>query len=205
MVEESSSTAVDTSSSTGDAPQADPECADPIAWIQPGPAALESGFVECSDGFVHRVAAIACDPGGWTAGDCVNNWGAESECLTDAECGEGRCLESKEPWNGCTCNAGCTEDAECGASEACFCDGPKSRCIEASCRSDADCPAEEQCVLTQSVGACGTITRSLACTSPDDECRADGECEDSCAQCLVGFEQSHRTCSYETGICTPCG
>lgn len=179
-------------------------CADPIAWTQPGPGALASGFEECSDGLVHRTAAIACDPGGWTAGDCENPWDADGECLTDAECGDGRCLESNEPWAGCTCNDGCTADADCGAGEACFCDGPYSRCVEATCRTDLDCPTDTLCVLTQSVSACGSIRRSLACTSPADECRSDGDC-DECAQCLAGYETLHRSCSYSTGLCSPCG
>lgn len=200
------STGDEPASETGAAPLG---CRDPVALTQPGPEGRASGLQQCADGLRHRVEAVACDPGGWTVGDCVNTWGGPSDCMSDAECvsaegAQGLCLDTPEPWDGCHCSYGCASDADCAADEACFCDGPHSRCIPAQCRTDTDCPSGELCGLNELAHGCGGSSLSLSCTTPEDECRADTDC-DECLQCLRWLQDDRRTCSASTGLCTPCG
>lgn len=194
--------------SEGDEPIDPIACSDPEVLIQPGPAQLPSGMERCADGFVHRTSALACDADGFGEGDCENPFGSDGACMSDAECvaddgAVGVCLATAEPWAGCECNFGCGSDADCGPDQACYCAGSHSRCIPATCRTDDDC-AGGLCGLSTTIGACGSVTRRLSCTSEQDECRVDASCDD-CLQCLSGLEGGTWTCSGSTGICGPCG
>ncbi|MEM6988853.1 MAG: hypothetical protein AAF721_00100 [Myxococcota bacterium] len=184
-------------------------CLDPEVLIQPGSSGRPSGFEACADGFIHRTQAVQCDPSGFGVGDCINPWESPGECTSDDECvaedgSAGVCLDSGEPSSGCSCSFGCSSDADCEDGQSCYCDGSRSACITASCRTDADCDEGELCGLNQRVGGCGTVTRTLSCTTPADECRVDADC-DECLQCLPGLSDPARTCSASTGVCGPCG
>jgi hypothetical protein len=186
-----------------------PGCEGSEVLIQPGPAGSPSGLERCGDGLIHRAQAEQCDPGGFGDGDCVNTWDAPGQCISDADCiaadgSAGVCLDGGEPWSGCWCNFGCRSDADCEQGQACYCDGSRSVCITASCRTDADCGAGELCGLNQLIGACGTVSRTLSCTTPADECRTDTDCED-CLQCLRWVNDPAWTCTGSTGVCGPCG
>lgn len=206
-----------TGASTTDAPVTEDEsggeavepCANAFALLQPGPARSLSGFELCADGFIHRAQALSCDPGGFGEGDC-NPWpGSAGECEADGECvaddgARGVCLDGDEPWAGCRCSFGCRSDADCGEAEVCYCNGSRSQCIEATCRSSADCSGEALCGLVERIGACGNVSRSLACTTAADQCRIDDHCE-PCLQCLPMGDAPARACSGSTGVCSPCG
>ena len=147
-----------------------------------------SGFVECEDETVHRVSAETCplpDPAGDSVCSTENNQGS---CQTDSDCtdgGNGRCVQtgsdefSDDIW--CGCKYGCETDDDCGTGSVCTCDTTsptgRSECIPASCQTDADC-GEEQCVLDV-YQWCGNPQLSLSCSTAEDECTANAQCEGS--------------------------
>lgn len=197
--------ATETAEATDDAA---PEvgCMNPTVRPQPDPAATPSGFLECGDGLVHRAEAVDCQLGDWAAGDCTSTE-ASAPCREDSECTQnagGYCLDRSEPSETCGCAYACTSDADCDANSVCYCDGARSTCIAAACRGDEDCPGDSLCALDEVLGACGSISRSLQCTTQEDECRVDEDC-DACLQCLGGSDGSPRKCSGSTGVCGPCG
>jgi hypothetical protein len=181
-------------------------CVGAEALVQPGPAAMPSGFERCDTGVIHRVAPVACDFTGVESGGCTDE-DPDAECASDADCvemGPAYCIPPSEPWNRCECHQPCSTDADCEADWACYCDGPLSRCIPAECHVDSDCADGALCRLGETVTACGGITRRLACTSAADTCLVDAECE-MCTQCLPFGEVGEWVCSASTGICGPCG
>jgi hypothetical protein len=193
---------------SGTGPAVIPPCDDAVPLLQPGAAQQDSGLFRCANGFIHRVFTIACDPSAWTAGDCSVDDPA-AECSVDADCVgvgglQGLCIATPGPVPSCRCNYGCSQDADCGAGLACYCDGIRSSCIPATCRTDSDCPTDQPCGLNQRVGACGEVSRSLSCATPQDECRIDSQCLD-CQQCLRVDDADRWYCTGNTGICGPCG
>jgi hypothetical protein len=192
-------------------PQSGAECREPQPVFQEG-TTIESGFVRCSDGFVHRVAPATCAAPA-TAGACDIGHG---DCATDADCGErpyGACVVA-EPWVGCGCVYGCETDADCDAGQICACAGvagDRSRCVSASCSTSAEC-SDGLCGLSTGVGSCNQPYGRLACHGPGAPCRVDADCasEDTIwchgeyepAQCrLYGDDW---TCGEPWG-CGPCG
>lgn len=150
-----------------------------------------SGFVECSDGTMHRTEAVTVAPPapGTCAGDEDDRY-----CETDADCTErphGRCLsatyrvEPPQPdlpltISQCGCFYGCTNDDDCGAGRACIPGGivptqPMAFCAFATCRTNDDCESGE-CGLSVFHDGCGYRT-SLGCRTPGDECRTDADCD----------------------------
>jgi hypothetical protein len=153
-------------------------CEDPQPIMQAG-TDVPSGFVSCTDGFVHRVEQVECvDPQGADAEACaMDEFGA---CQTAADCVDqdhGRCV--MEPLAGCQCSYGCATDADCNEGFICACAGvagTHSTCIPADCTLDADC-GEGLCGLSVYEGCCGT-SYELACADPDEACHVNAECED---------------------------
>jgi hypothetical protein len=200
-------TAVEESSGTG--PGVIPPCANAMPIMQPGSMALDSGIYQCENGFKHRVFSMDCDPTAWAqGGDCATDDPA-AQCRRDADCmgdaGEqGLCNETPDPNVGCTCNFPCSNDSECPADQACYCDGIRTMCIPAACRTDSDCPTDQPCGLNElSISQCGQIDRTLACATLNDECRIDSQCLE-CQQCLRWIDQDRWYCSAATGVCVPC-
>ena len=196
-------------------------CEGAQAILQAG-TELPSGFVRCSDGFVHRTEALeAADPQGADSPECAD--GTQGGCSTAADCvaePHGRCLYSDA--SGCACSYGCATDADCNEGAACapagvF--GPHARCIAADCRTDADC-GDGLCGLSVYEGCC-VNSYALACASPLEECHTDAECtQEPCAphdpnselvmyQCAIqsedNFEKGQWTCKPPGWCGCDCG
>lgn len=187
----------DSGSSTADsgttgAPPIDLGCLDPQPLLQ-ADGVTPSGFVVCSDGFVHRTDAATCLVP--DAGDCDD---CASDC-TDAPLG--RCMS--DPGVGtCSCVYACETDADCGEGSACACAGPSGgvpRCVPATCTTSADCgdglcgrSSSNQCEFDQ----------SLACLGGTSECRST-TCEDGLDECVCYADSGEFRCHAE--CFTGCG
>ena len=150
-----SANATTTTSTTGDG-STTTEDAPPV----PPPAA------PCDRGSLLVQTADYTTPSGleWCPGDSIHRYAAAA----------------------CKGGGACQVDNDCGADRACLCLSDFDRwpdetmCIPALCRIDADCPGDQQCGLNPSI--CGwSITPSLVCRSPADECVGNEECEFWCA------------------------
>ncbi len=174
------------------------------AGVCPGGEAIvesdgtESGYARCPDGTVHRYdATIACS----TAIDAPSCAGTETEqsCSSDADCTErpnGKCTSmSYVDFGGdvtaCGCVYPCATDADCGAQQACVCDGVLeddrgwSYCAPASCADGADCESNE-CGASSYNDGCG-YSVGLGCRAPSDACRADSECTEDWQSCALQY------------------
>lgn len=164
-------------------------CEDPQPVLQ-SDGLTPSGFVQCSDGFRHRVEVVDCIVP--DAGNC-------DEC--GAECGDApleRCMEDFGLGT-CSCVTSCATDADCGEGQACACTGVVGdvpRCVPAACGTTADC-GESLCGISGS-NDCG-FDASLACLDASSECRltvCEGDVECACyasggeyvchAECFTG-------------------
>lgn len=162
-------------------------CPDPQPILQRD-SEVESGFVRCANGLVHRSHAVACEEprqtGNWVF-DCSLE---DGECETDDDCTArpyGRCGRDF-PWDaGCGCTYGCESDADCEPGRICACPGvagPQSRCIAAVCNDDADC-SSNLCGLSDTVSACGKHSSAMACHRPDASCSIDADCAPDAELC----------------------
>jgi hypothetical protein len=166
-----------------------------------------AGLVGCSNGFEHRLAAVACplptDNGG-AAGDSAGAAGdsgagnastASIDCSVDADCASYHLGFCDHPASGMlpTCQAGCVEDADCGPSRLCLCDGSAhgGQCVSAGCQTDAECGAGSLCA--SAVTACGDI--AFTCLSNQDDCTTAADCATS-GVCEPGFHGERRACMY---------
>ncbi len=113
---------------------ADLTCKDPQPHVS-----SETGFVDCSGGFIHRPEVGVCAAGG--------------DCTTDADCATGEiCL--CQPAGGNCIPSTCETDADCGDNLLCssYTEGCGSiafgcQAPEDECAADADCEAWELCSL----------------------------------------------------------
>jgi len=189
-------------------------CDDPTQIVQAG--GEPSGFVECSDGFIHRLERVTCaEPKEQAA--CDFTPGKAPECLVDGDCTQGAygsCGRAEFwPSQTCECHYGCASDADCEPGHICACSGvvgERSRCIPAGCDDSATC-GEALCGLYRREGACGEWSASLACLSPATACRVDVDCQEEPVDCGVAFgdidacviQDGEWTCGYKS--CGPCG
>jgi hypothetical protein len=152
----------------GDGDGAPPE---PFACDNPQPVEQESGnpsgWVQCDNGFKHRVEAIACD----VPFDA-------SSCGPDAGCEGGTCMQDFD--EGWTCVPGCATDADCADGSVCVCSGvlpgEPSQCVPAGCLIDGEC-GEGLCGLSIDDGSsagCDTYY-DVGCAGPYD-CHSTDEC-----------------------------
>jgi hypothetical protein len=159
------------SGESGGAP-IDLDCLDPRPLLQMDDV-TPSGFVACSDDFVHRVETVTCIVP--AVGDC-------DTCATDcSDAPFGRCTMDSNR-STCSCVYGCETDADCGDGAVCACIGALTgdpRCIPASCTTTDDCGG----------GLCGY--------SGSNDCEFDAEvaCLDASSQCRM------TTCDDESGGC----
>ncbi|MEP6872679.1 MAG: hypothetical protein ABI939_12640 [Anaerolineaceae bacterium] len=197
--------------SGGGGQTADGACADPRPIPQQG-SDVESGFLECADGFILRVAPAACvEP--VAPGDCATSGGA---CAGDSDCAErpyGECLRSF-PGGGCACAYGCATDADCAGGHICACAGVvdgRSRCVPAECSGGAACDSG-LCGLSVGKGPCGDISAALACIDSGSACRVDADCAGREPMFCSGDEKplqcrllSGAWLCTEPFACGPCG
>ena len=190
-----------------------PMCTDPTPIAQVG--GEPSGFVECADGFIHRVESVSCAQPVET-GDCdVDD--AEGECVTDGDCTArpfGSCGRAAffPSQSSCECHYGCATDADCGDG-ICACAGvvgERARCVPASCDDSADC-GDGLCGLDRERDVCGEWSATLKCNGPESICRVDADCQEQPMDCEGSFNEID-TCSVFDGAwgcrlrsCGPCG
>ncbi|HEY4118064.1 MAG TPA: hypothetical protein VGM56_09420 [Byssovorax sp.] len=101
----------------------------------------------------------------------------------------------------CAPGGDCVTDADCTASDACFCTGATTIphpvlgtgvCVTATCHSDADCPSGECAVSQPCMGQIGCLVcRDLS----SDTCRVGADCgNDFAAACEWSPSTSHFAC-----------
>lgn len=145
----------------------------------------------------HRPVAVACED----ARPVGNGVGVDGgNCLTDAECVDGRngrCTSAR--FTQCTYDA-CQTDADCAndmGGGVCACDGSPisdaNICHAGNCRTNADC-ASGYC--SPSFGSCGDYDGFVAhyCHTEGDACIDDGDCAGPGAYCAFKPEQGLWSC-----------
>jgi hypothetical protein len=185
------------------------DCDDPQPIVQSDGS--PSGFERCSDGFVHRVAAVTCSvPTPVSTCETPHEF---SECAAAADCVAqpyGACVQ-QAAWQGggCECAYGCATDADCGAGSMCGCgdaiaDGP--RCIGGGCTTDADCAG--LCGLDPVSGGCGLTGYLLACLDAGAECRTccpeEIGCYDNPGEPRCDSIDGQWVCNIDS-LCEDCG
>jgi hypothetical protein len=198
------------SADTGVVPP-DVDCDDPEPILQDG-TDVPTGFVRCSDGFVHRVEAVTCEVP--TAIDtCEAKPGHPgSTCQTAADCTDqpyGSCAQELPVLGGgCSCVYGCASDADCGEGEICECAGlgHGPECIAAGCTTDADC--DGMCGWSPIGSGCGALGYQVACLDETSECRSSCPEVEGCygnlgePRCeIIEFEW---VCNIDS-LCEDCG
>jgi hypothetical protein len=183
--EASESGSAEASESGGSAP-VDLDCLDPTPRMQ-FDGVTPSGWVMCSDFFLHREEAVACLVP--EAGNC-------DECSTDcSELPNGRCMYYSD--SPCECVSGCETDADCGPGTVCACTGAIGelpRCVPAGCTTSADCGGG-LCGISEPP-TCG-FNHRIACLDEGAECRVSSCEEDSECVCYAAGGES--TCHDECG------
>ena len=155
-------------------------CENPEPLTSPA-TGMPTGFVRCSDGFIHREEVVAI-PWAETPQDhsCADGYG---ECGTDADCNGGaseglmRCIQLSACGTGpCACVGSCEVDDDCGPGHACVdaeLTGDVPRCAPAGCRDSSEC-GEGLCgisVMKNDDDAHPEI--ELACMTDSSACRMD--------------------------------
>lgn len=139
-----------------------------------GPSLPDTGFISCSEGFVHRAAIKDCPvrPSG-TCGDTTNPSGT---CSRDTDCTQkpnGICAlgESSGAAAPCGCVYGCVRDSDCGSDQICECGTSVGRCVSASCKQDSDCGPSSFCASAPSAfGGCNRAPNRYLCQTTKDAC-----------------------------------
>lgn len=149
---------------------------------------LPSGWEQCGDQLPHRAEALACAVP-VTPGACQPD-AEQKYCQTDADCAEhpfGKCQTYYTVFGiGCGCNYGCRTDADCDPGTVCRCGGdglgPFTECVSSDCTDDAAC-AGERCQFADSYGnGCGFGLNGGGCTTPNDTCDSDLQCNNLCTR-----------------------
>jgi hypothetical protein len=137
------------------------------------------GFVECAEGYVHRVSQAECAPSTPPAG-CDPARMDTAICSKDADCygaPYGVCAAMVDGTRTfCDCAYMCRRDADCFPDFVCGCQGTNGGlCIPAVvCKTDADC-TPGQCQVTQSL--CGSaVMQCVMPPTPNDSCANDRDC-----------------------------
>lgn len=161
-------------------------CDDPQPLLQ-FDGVTPSGFVVCSDGFVHRETADLC---------LVPETGTCDECESDcSELPNGRCVSDEGLGTGCTCIASCETDADCGDGNVCACSGivgDVPRCVPAGCTTTADCDGG-LCGISGS-DQCG-FDATVACLDASSQCR-ETTCDDT-TECVCYASGGEYVCHDE--------
>lgn len=150
-----------------------------------------TGFVSCSNGFVHRPEIRNCPNVLPRAGTV--HLSAYDACSADSQCTEkphGFCDDHVIQVNATFCNYGCVSDSECAAGEICECGEPVGKCRPTSCKSDGDCAPGKLCSSFDAMPEC--LVRAFACQTSNDMCAGDPECGSGNYCTMVG---AVRACS----------
>jgi len=171
---------------------------------QPGSGApvVDTGFVQCEGGWLHRAAIHECSS--FLPRDTqIDVTGTLSpECSRDSDC-PGRFAHCERTGGfgrapTVTCNSGCVADSDCGPEGVCLCGYPVGTCASATCKSDADC-GTGLCVGTRSASVvCGDNFTAFSCQGAQDSCLSGSECLVSGGACLT--IDSVRSC-VSIGVC----
>jgi hypothetical protein len=194
-----SGTTTTTSSSSGGG-----VCEGAQALLQP--SGEDTGFAQCPDGTIHRVAQATCDT---SVPACKGDEGVIL-CASDADCADlpnGRCARYPVSDLGgetfyCGCAYPCATDADCTApGSVCLCQGvttqnvPWAVCTNPStCQSGDDCPSGE-CGLSTYFDGC-SYDHTLACRAADDVCRLSTQCDPG-VQCVAPYGAADWTCTTD--------
>lgn len=167
---------------------------------------VASGFARCDGGIAHRIEAVACAvPAAPT--DCTDSSGG-GNCTTNADCTDmphGSCRQDVS-FGGilvggtCSCAYGCEQDSDCADGQFCRCAGeglgPTSACIPSECNVDADC-GDGLCGVY--IGTCSDGANDAHCTTPDDTCKADAECDGQ--PCVFEDFNDPKAWNCSTSVC----
>jgi len=148
----------------------------------------ETGYENCSEGYMHRSSAVACANALPRAEVCESSYPEGDSCTQDSDCTDapnGFCGVAPYGAGNCSCSYGCVEDADCGAGQICVCGDPVGRCVAADCTTDADCEGDLLCTTYITEPGCGGT--AFACQTADDECAKDADCA-SGQQCTIDSE-----------------
>ncbi|HET9929864.1 MAG TPA: ferritin-like domain-containing protein [Polyangiaceae bacterium] len=144
---------------------------------------IETSFVACNTGWLHRPKAEACPSFLPRDQGSPSTPKPEDECARDEDCTarpHGYCGAAQysqlSPASYRACHYGCTQDSDCGEG-LCVCSYPVGECTShRDCRVDADC-ASGLCVgVRTAASACGESFYQFACHSPNDACPATASC-----------------------------
>lgn len=145
------------------------------------------GYVECDEGYRHRVDRVACENVERTeriAGDFCN---IEADCCAfDSDCPDGSAcwfngtVQTEGEHHGDTfgtCSPRCTTDDDCNAGFICECGDGAGRCVQSSCTTDADCDEGAFCVSSDVDNTCPGYPTKYSCQSASDECAVPADCD----------------------------
>jgi hypothetical protein len=97
----------------------------------------------------------------------------------------------------------CLVDSDCGDAGVCLCETPRcvvpfpvagNVCLGGNCRVDSDCA----CGFCAGEMSCGGID-GFWCTTPQDECSTDGDCQDGGSFTQCRYQTDHWACVQGMG------
>ena len=98
----------------------------------------------------------------------------------------------------------CQGDQDCQTGSRCSCEAGRKECQVADCLTDSECAAGQRCRPTwlrrQAADehlTCNGDVKSYACSTPEDECTNDEDCQPADARC--GYDLSRKRFA-----CLPC-
>jgi hypothetical protein len=140
-----------------------------------GPDGQDLGLDRCDGGQLRRRTSVECP----VTPD-------EEPCC--GECPEGFfCSTQGEV--ACSCVEQCSTDADCADGSVCFCGSPAGWCVPSGCATGEDCADGQECTSWDPSGGC--IYLEFDCTTPQDTCGGDLDCE---GQLCAVLEDGHREC-----------
>lgn len=148
-------------------------CANPTPLT--GPDGQDLGLDRCDGGQLRRRTSAECpvtpdeEP---CCGDCPEGF----FCSTQGEVA-------------CSCVEQCSTDADCADGSICYCGHPAGWCVPAGCATADDCATGEECTSWDPSGGC--IYLEFDCTTPQDTCGGDLDCDGQLCQVQV---DGHRAC-----------
>jgi hypothetical protein len=154
-------------------------CESPEPLTSPA-TGMPTGFVRCSDGFIHRDEVVAI-PEVQTPPNSSCGWDSD-HCMTDADCNGGspdglaRCVQLFGCSSFCGCVGSCEVDNDCGPGRACVgaeFTGDVPRCVPAGCSDSSEC-GEGLCgISVMKAEDDSHPTIELACMTDSSACRMD--------------------------------
>jgi hypothetical protein len=151
-------------------------CVNPTPYIVDG---IDTGFDTCDGGNLRRREQLRCPESTEEPNSCCG------------ECEEGFfCSESGEA--GCSCVPICHTDDDCADGNLCMCGRYGGQCVPATCQTGSDCGAGQECTSWDTTQGC--LYPAFACTTPQDSCGGDLDCEEPGLRYCTLQEDGHREC-----------